>query len=125
MTWRPKRVSTTDDPHRALFGTGFPFTRAEDVPPYLAQLGRVMTAAGGVRRAGAAALDLASVAAGRFDGFWEMRLSPWDIAAGMLLVREAGGVVTTYAGDECPVARTSIVAASAQLHPWLLSTVSG
>ena len=121
----PIRVSTSTDPHRCLFGTGFPFTRAADIPEYLAQLGRVMSAAGGVRRAGAAALDLASVAAGRFEGFFETRLSPWDIAAGMLLVREAGGVATTFDGAPCPVARTGIVAASATMHPWLLRTISG
>jgi myo-inositol-1(or 4)-monophosphatase len=119
------RVSTVDTPHRALFGTGFPFQRVAEMRPYLAQLGRVMAGVGGVRRAGAAALDLASVACGRFEGFWETRLSPWDIAAGLLLVREAGGVATTFDGTECPVAFTSIVAASATMHPWLLSTLAG
>jgi myo-inositol-1(or 4)-monophosphatase len=83
-----------------------------------------MAGAAGVRRAGAAALDLASVACGRFEGFWEMQLSPWDIAAGTLLVREAGGVVTTFEGAECPVARTSVVAGSAAMHLWLLRTVN-
>ncbi|HVT39498.1 MAG TPA: inositol monophosphatase family protein [Gemmatimonadaceae bacterium] len=119
------RVSTIENPHRALFGSGFPFTRGEEIAPYLAQLGRVMAAAGGVRRAGAAALDLASVACGRFEGFWEIRLSPWDIAAGLLLIREAGGRVTTLQGDECPVARTSVVAGSAVMHPWLLNALAG
>ena len=121
----PIYVSTIDNPQRALFGTGFPFVRHEEIAPYVGQLARVMAGAGGVRRAGAAALDLASVACGRFEGFWEMMLSPWDIAAGMLIVREAGGVVTTFAGDECPVARTSVVAGSALMHPWLLRTING
>ena len=120
----PVRVSTIDNPQRALFGTGFPFVRHEEIAPYVAQLGRVMAGASGVRRAGAAALDLASVACGRFEGFWEMKLSPWDIAAGILLVREAGGVVTTFQGAECPVAHTSVVAGSAAMHAWLLSTVN-
>ena len=119
------RVSTIDTPQRSLFGTGFPFVRNEEIAPYVAQLSRVMAGAAGARRAGAAALDLASVACGRFEGFWEMKLSPWDIAAGMLLVREAGGVVTTFEGDECPVARTSVVAGSATMHPWLLRTING
>ena len=119
------RVSTIDNPQRSLFGTGFPFKRQEEMGPYLLQLGRVMSTSGGVRRAGAAALDLASVAAGRFEGFWETRLSPWDIAAGLLLVREAGGVVTTFDGAPCPVAKTSIVAGSAAMHPWLLKTING
>ena len=120
----PIRVSAIDNPQRSLFGTGFPFVRNEEIAPYVAQLARVMAGAAGVRRAGAAALDLASVACGRFEGFWEMQLSPWDIAAGMLLVREAGGVVTTFEGAECPVARTSVVAGSAAMHRWLLRTVN-
>jgi myo-inositol-1(or 4)-monophosphatase len=119
----PVHVSPIDDPKRALFGTGFPFTRVEDIAPYLAQLGRVMAGAGGVRRAGAAALDLAAVACGRFEAFWEPRLSPWDIAAGMLLVREAGGVATTLDGAPCPVARTSIAAGSPAMHRWLLDAL--
>lgn len=118
------RVSAIDSPQRALFATGFPFVRQEEIAPYLGQLGRVMAGASGARRAGAAAIDLASVACGRFDGFWEMKLSPWDIAAGMLLVREAGGVVTTMAGAECPVAHTSVVAGSTAMHPWLLRTIN-
>jgi myo-inositol-1(or 4)-monophosphatase len=124
MNGAPIRVSTIDNPQRALFGTGFPFVRNEEIAPYVAQLSRVMAGAAGARRAGAAALDLASVACGRFEGFWEMKLSPWDIAAGMLLIREAGGIVTTFEGDECPVARTSVVAGSATMHPWLLRTVT-
>ncbi len=121
----PIQVSPIDDPTRALVGTGFPFTRAEDIAPYLEQLARVMRGAAGVRRAGAAALDLAAVACGRFEGFWEPRLSPWDIAAGILLVREAGGVVTNVEGEPCPVAKTSIVAGNAAIHRWLLETLNG
>jgi myo-inositol-1(or 4)-monophosphatase len=120
----PIRVSSIENPQRALFGTGFPFVRHEEIAPYVGQLARVMAGAAGARRAGAAALDLASVACGRFEGFWEMMLSPWDIAAGMLLVREAGGIVTTMEGVECPVARTSVVAGSAIMHPWLLRTIT-
>jgi myo-inositol-1(or 4)-monophosphatase len=122
---KPIRASAIDNPQRALFGTGFPFVRHEEIAPYLAQLGRVMAGASGVRRAGSAALDLAAVACGRFEGFWEIKLSPWDIAAGLLLVREAGGRVTTLAGDECPVSRTSVVAGSAAMHPWLLAAITG
>jgi myo-inositol-1(or 4)-monophosphatase len=120
----PIRVSALDKPQRALFGTGFPFVRHEEIAPYVAQLARVMAGAAGVRRAGAAALDLASVACGRFEGFWEMKLSPWDIAAGTLIVREAGGIVTTFEGAECPVARTSVVAGSRAMHGWLMRAVN-
>jgi len=119
------QVSPITEPKHALIGTGFPFSRVEDVAPYVAQLERVMAEAGGVRRAGAAALDLAAVASGRFEGFWESRLSPWDIAAGMLLVREAGGLVTTLTGEECPVAKTSVLAGNATIHRWLLETLRG
>src|SRR5581483_4982019 len=101
-------------------GTGFPFTRMEDVDAYVSQLARVMRGAAGVRRAGAAALDLAAVAAGRFDAFWETVLSPWDIAAGILLVREAGGIVTDTAGAPIAVRRTGVVAGNAAMHAWLL-----
>ena len=116
----PIRVSDIGDPGRALIGTGFPFTRMEDVEPYIRQMERVMRGAAGVRRAGAAALDLASVAAGRFEAFWETVLSPWDIAAGIVLVREAGGVVTDLSGAPCPVARTGVLAGNRALHAWLL-----
>ena len=78
----------------------------------------------GIRRAGAAALDLADVACGRFDAFWEMMLSPWDIAAGILLIREAGGIVTDLEGDPCPIAHTSVVAGNPAMHEWLLARVS-
>ena len=117
---QPIRVSTIEDPRRALIGTGFPFTRLEDVDPYSHQLAKIMKGSAGVRRAGAAALDLAAVAAGRFEGFWETVLSPWDIAAGILLVREAGGICTDLAGAPCPIARTGIVAGNASMHAWLL-----
>ena len=120
---RPIRVSPIDDPARALIGTGFPFSRIEEVDPYARQLTRVMKGAAGVRRAGAAALDLAAVAAGRFEAFWETVLSPWDIAAGLLLVREAGGIATDLSGAPCPVARTGIVAGNPRIHAWLLECI--
>lgn len=65
-----------------------------------------------------------NVACGRFEGFWKPRLSPWNVAAGMLQIREAGGVVTTLDGTPCPVPRTSVVAGSAVMHPWLLSVLN-
>jgi myo-inositol-1(or 4)-monophosphatase len=84
----------------ALVGTGFPFRRFEHVDSYLAILREVMQKAPGVRRAGAASLDLAYVAAGRLDAFWEFGLSPWDMAAGALLVLEAGGLVGDLEGND-------------------------
>ena len=118
-------VSSIDDPGRALIGTGFPFRDPADIPEYLDQIARVMAATAGVRRAGAASLDLASVAAGRLDGFWENVLSPWDIAAGMLLVREAGGICTDIDGADLRVERSSVVAGNTRLHEWLLKLLRG
>jgi len=87
-----------------------------DYASYLATLGVVMAATSGVRRLGSAALDLAYVAAGRLDGFWEFGLSPWDIAAGMLLVREAGGYVSDLSGGQSMMTTGDILAANDHLH---------
>lgn len=114
------RVSTITEPARALVGTGFPFKSEEQIPRYLPQLERVMRSTAGVRRAGSAALDLVDVARGRFEAFWELSLAPWDVAAGILLVREAGGIVTDLAGDPAPVAHGPIVAGSPAMHAWLI-----
>lgn len=117
------RVSATTDPARALIATGFPFSRDDEIERYIPLLPAIMRATSGLRRNGAAALDLADVACGRYDAFFELRLMPWDLAAGVLMVREAGGVVTTIEGAPCPVAETSIVAANPDMHAWLLSTL--
>ena len=91
------RVSGRGRMIEALFATGLPFGGRSDLPESLRDLARLMPVCSGVRRIGAAALDLAYVAGGRFDGFWERRLKAWDIAAGILLVREAGGFVEPIA----------------------------
>src|SRR4029079_153989 len=103
-------VSPITDPARALIGTGFPFKSADRVDEYLLTLPRIMRESAGIRRPGAASLALANVACGRFEGFWELSLAPWDIAAGILLVREAGGIVTGITGKPCPVAPPSLAA---------------
>jgi myo-inositol-1(or 4)-monophosphatase len=92
---RRLRVSARRDLSTMLFGTGLPFGNRRGLPEMMGELGRMMPRTAGVRRWGTASLDLAYVAAGRFDGFWERALNPWDIAAGMILVREAGGLVGT------------------------------
>src|SRR5882762_3369494 len=97
---RRLRVSARRSLGEALIGTGLPFREHGNHAIYVATLARVMAATSGVRRLGAAALDLAYVAAGRYDGFWEFALSPWDIAAGLLLVREAGGFVSDVLGAQ-------------------------
>ena len=114
------RVSDVVKPSRALIGTGLPFRDERQIAPYLPQLARVMARTAGVRRAGSAALDLCHVASGRFEAFWELSLMPWDMAAGMLLVREAGGVVTDLAGEPATVRAGGLVAGSPAMHAWLL-----
>lgn len=116
-------VSNIEDPTRALIGTGFPFKDHELLPRYLAQFDRVMRWTAGIRRAGSAAIDLASVACGRFDAFWELDLAPWDVAAGILLVREAGGVVTDLSGNPAPVNFGGFLAGNAAMHRWLLDAI--
>ena len=93
MNERRLRVSGRRQMHEAVFATGVPFGAKKTLPVMLADLARLMPACAGVRRWGAASLDLAYVAAGRFDGYWERELQAWDIAAGILLVKEAGGMV--------------------------------
>lgn len=116
-------VSSITEPSRALIGTGFPFKTPEQLDAYLPQLAAVSRATAGVRRAGSAALDLCDVACGRFEGFWELTLSPWDFAAGTLIIREAGGVVTTATGAAVPFTASSILAGSPVMHRWLLATL--
>jgi myo-inositol-1(or 4)-monophosphatase len=113
---RRLRVSARRQLSEALVGTGLPFRERGDQPVYLGTLAAVLPATSGVRRFGAAALDLAYVAAGRLDGFWEFGLSPWDIAAGMLLVREAGGFVTDLAGGQTMMQTGDVLAANDRLH---------
>ena len=114
------RVSKTDKIENALVGTGFPFKQIGDVDDYLRMLKNVMKATSGVRRPGAAALDLAWVACGRMDAFWERGLSPWDMAAGALLIREAGGLVADLEGGESFLDKGHIVAANAKIFAAML-----
>ena len=117
-------VSTTDIPARALIGTGIPFKDVSQADLYLRQLRRLMPIISGVRRAGSAALDLTDVARGRFDAFWELFLNPWDLAAGVLLVREAGGRVTDLEGRDARLTGGPIVASNGMLHEWFLGMLN-
>jgi len=113
---RRLRVSGRRHLAEAVIGTGIPFGGRGDHSAYIGTLARVMAATSGVRRLGAAALDLAYVAAGRFDGFWEFGLFPWDLAAGLLLVREAGGFVSDLSGGQTMMTSGDVLAANGHLH---------
>jgi myo-inositol-1(or 4)-monophosphatase len=126
--WQDERrlaVSTVSDPKHALIGTGFPYSDMDELPRYQRRVAAVIAGAAGVRRVGSAALDLCDVAAGRYQGFWELRLAPWDVAAGVLLVREAGGIVTDLeAGEDVISEPCSVVAGSPAIHAWLMKTLT-
>lgn len=100
----------------ALLGTGIPFKDQSYLDPYLAMLKSLVKDTAGIRRAGAAALDLAYVAAGRLDGFWEIGLNAWDMAAGVLLIQEAGGIVSDLEGGDKFLETGSVLAANPKLH---------
>jgi myo-inositol-1(or 4)-monophosphatase len=112
----PIRVSEIERLPHALIGTGFPFKAQELLPRYLRQFDAVLRRSAGVRRAGSAALDLCHLATGYFDGFWELVLSPWDIAAGTLIVREAGGIVTGIGGELDLLAGGAVLAGNPAIH---------
>jgi myo-inositol-1(or 4)-monophosphatase len=123
---KPMRVSDPPSLRTALVGTGFPFKAIHLLPTYLPQLGRVLSNSAGVRRGGAAALDLAFLASGIFDAFWELDLKPWDVMAGILLIREAGGVVTRVDGSPIDLEPGSVLgAANPQIHAALKKLVEG
>ncbi len=113
---RKIRVSKTTTLEDSLIGTGVPIRAGANLDAYLPQLRAVVEKTSGVRRAGAAALDLAYVASGRLDAFWELNLKPWDLAAGILLVQEAGGIVSELYGAEDPMKTGNVLAANPKLH---------
>jgi len=117
------RVTKTDHLEDALMGTGFPFKEVGGIDDYLRMFKNMTLSCSGIRRPGAAALDLAWVAAGRLDGFWEIGLSPWDMAAGVLLVREAGGLVGDLAGEERFMDSGRIVASNGKLFAAILKVL--
>jgi len=117
------RVNQRKDLHGALLGTGIPFRDQRFVDQYLAMMKLLIRDTAGIRRPGAAALDFAYVAAGRTDGFWELGLAPWDFAAGVLLVREAGGRVTDLAGGDRFFETGNVVAGGLKVHAAMLRTI--
>jgi len=119
------RVAARKQMKEALLATGIPFLGRDGHERFLKELAPVMNTSSGVRRFGSAALDLAYVAAGRFDAFWERGLKAWDVAAGILLVREAGGIVSDLDGGQTMLETGHILAANESLHPQILKLLKG
>lgn len=120
LNGEPIRVSRANALNASIVGTGFPYDKAYRPDNNLAEFGSVLTSVQGVRRSGSAAIDLAHVAAGRLDGFWELKLKPWDMGAGMILVEEAGGRVSDRTGGDTDVFTRVIVATNGLIHEKLL-----
>ena len=117
------RVSSQKNLEGALLGTGFPYSQMTHLDAYLAMFKALIEPTAGIRRPGSAALDLAYVAAGRFDGFWEIGLKPWDMAAGMLLIQEAGGLVSDLCGNSKALETGNIVAGTPKVFKAMLQTI--
>jgi len=118
------RVSRRTRMAEALIGTGFPYRKGDDIGRYLRMMESVMKVCAGMRRPGAAALDLCYVAAGWYDGFFETGLSPWDVAAGSLLITEAGGLVGNFTGEADFLHRREVVAGSPKIYGQLVQLLS-
>jgi myo-inositol-1(or 4)-monophosphatase len=116
LNGEPISVTDTADPLQALVATGFPYDIRENIDVVMDNMRQVLVTCQGLRRMGAAAVDLAYTAAGRFDAFYEPLLHPWDTAAGMLLVQEAGGCVTTFDGGPYDIFQKTILASNGRLH---------
>ena len=124
LNGRPIRVSSVSDIKNSLVATGFPFRRKELIDPYLDLFRNIFYRVSDIRRAGSAALDLVHVASGRCDCFFEIGLSPWDIAAGIIIIKEAGGIVTDFGGGRDVLKTGNIVAATPSLHSEILKEVT-
>ena len=123
LNGRKISVSSVSEKARCLLATGFPFRNYDLVDEYLKIFKSFMTQVSGIRRPGSAALDLCYLACGRYDGFWELNLKPWDIAAGTLIIQEAGGTITDFAGRKEFLYKGNVIGSNSQIHPWMLETV--
>jgi myo-inositol-1(or 4)-monophosphatase len=109
-------VSEIGELKLALIGTGFPFKQLDLLNTYVEHFKAVLPVTSGIRRTGSAAIDLCDVACGRLDGFWELYLAPWDVAAGVLILREAGGIITDVAGGEVVLQHGGFVAGNPAIY---------
>jgi myo-inositol-1(or 4)-monophosphatase len=120
----PIAVSRVSELTHALIGTGFPFKKTEILDDYLAQFKIILPRTSGIRRTGSAAIDLCDVACGRLDGFWELHLAPWDVAAGVLILREAGGIITDLEGGAGVVKHGGFVAGNPSIYAELCGVLN-
>jgi myo-inositol-1(or 4)-monophosphatase len=118
------RVAARSELADCIIGTGTPFSGQTNHPRYIQQAQRFMMRTAGLRHQGAVALDLAYVAAGRFDGFWEEHVKSWDMAAGILIVRESGGTVTDITGGEKMMSSGSVLASNEPIHALMLEQLN-
>ena len=124
LNGQPIQTSPVHELDKALLATGFPYDHREHADFYLSYFSAFMTRCQGIRRSGAAALDLCYVACGRLDGFWELKLKPWDIAAGALIVGEAGGKLSDFSGTPLLISGDETLAGNAQLHDEMVQVTS-
>lgn len=124
LNGRKIAVSTASELSNALLATGFPYDIQKQAKRVLSAFGAVITNVQGIRRAGAAAIDLAYVACGRLDGFWEINLKPWDTAAGILLLTEAGGMVSDFKGNDYSIFYPELLATNTKLHELMIKTLN-
>ncbi len=123
LNGEPVRVSPVESRAGSLITTGFPFRNKDMIDPYLEAFKRIFLSSGDLRRAGSAALDLSHLAAGRCEGFFELGLSAWDVAAGGLMIKEAGGIITDFSGGEDYLATGNVVAGNPSTHGRLLEVI--
>jgi myo-inositol-1(or 4)-monophosphatase len=123
LNGRKIHVSTTEKLSASLLVTGFPYNIAENPNHAIERFVNFLFHAQAVRRMGSAAIDLAYVAAGRYDGFWEVALNPWDMAAGALLVQEAGGMLSDFSGAQFSVYKKEVVASNAKVHSQIIEVL--
>lgn len=124
LNGNPVRVSEEDDLEKSLLVTGFPYDIREGKVSNLGLFNHLILKAQAIRRDGSAALDMAYVATGRFDGFWELKLHPWDVAAGALIIEEAGGTISAFAGEPFCITSYDVLATNGKIHSALMQAIS-
>lgn len=121
LNGKPIRVSECSEPSKALLATGFPYRDYSMIENYLQLFKYFMTHSAGIRRPGSAALDLCYLACGRVDGFWELFLNPWDVAAGAVIIAEAGGALSDFNGGNNYIYGGNIIGSNKSMHPWMIA----